>query len=114
MSAERKLALPTKLLVKTLKSLATHRDIAIVREHDGEFLVIKTPGIEAWVDSKLNMLRFQWYERGTLWSYYERDVDVGKIYEKIRGEVFKIISDPSYRPDLDGVAELVESALKKS
>jgi len=39
---------------------------------------------------------------------------VGKIYEKIRGEVFKIISDPSYRPDLDGVAELVESALKKS
>jgi hypothetical protein len=109
----RKLALPTRLLVKTLESLATHRDIAIVRERDSDFLVIKTPGIEVWVDKSLNMLRFQWYERGTLWSYHEKDVDVGKIYEKIRDEVFKTIRDPSYQPDIAGVAELVESALKK-
>jgi len=109
----KKLALPTRLLVKTLESLATHRDIAIVRERDSNFLVVKTPAIEAWVDKSLNMLRFQWYEEGALWSYYERDIDVGKIYEKIRGEVFKTISDPSYYPDLDSVAELVESALKK-
>jgi hypothetical protein len=113
MFVQRKLALTTRLLVKALESLTTNRDIAVIREHDGEFLVIKTPGIEVWVDKPLKMLRFKWYEKGTLWFLDERDVDVGKIYDKIRDEVFKTIRDPSYQPDIAGVAELVESASKK-
>jgi hypothetical protein len=111
MFVKRKLTLATKLLVKALESLARNRDIAVVREHDGEFLLIKTPGIEVWIDKSLKMLRFKWYERGELWIYDERGVDVDKIYGKIRDEVFKTIRDPSYQPDITGVAELVESVL---